>query len=55
MNETWRGKGNRSGRTRITFVQRAGPFGGLSCSELEKAGRFLLKPGFLMESPLLGV
>jgi hypothetical protein len=52
MNVTWRGKGNRSGRTRITFVQRAGPFGGLSCSEPEKVRRFSLKPGFLMKSPL---
>lgn len=42
-------------RTRITFVQMEGPFGGLPCSKLEKAGMFLSKPGFLKKMPLGGV
>lgn len=29
-----------------------GPFGALPCSKLEKAGKFLSKPGFLKGKPL---
>jgi hypothetical protein len=53
MNVMWRRKDNRFGRTRITFVQKAGPSGGLFCSGLEEGdGRFLSKPGSLMKWPL---
>ena len=49
----WKGTCNQLGRTRIVFVRRVGPFGGLSCLKLEqKDGKFLSKPGFLKRSSL---